>query len=71
MEWWNRTFSSHNIVKWLVDNLGFKLMLITSSMVMSALSGQLATAFLYCKQQFLCSYSECSYSVSVVKAIPI
>ena len=33
----------HNIVKWLVDNLGFKLMLITSSMVMSALSGQLAT----------------------------
>ena len=51
MEWWNHKFSKyyrskpkgHNIVKCLVDNLGFKLMLITSSMVMSALSGQLAT----------------------------
>ena len=33
----------HNIVKCLVDNLGFKLMPITSSMAMTALSGQLAT----------------------------
>ena len=33
----------HNIVKCSVDNSGFKLMPITSSMVMIALSGQLTT----------------------------